>query len=175
MQGVSRETGGSRDTSGLHCFGVSRGRTLAVGVLVGLVFGIVVGCYAGQSVRVPTIVARCGEGRKVLTEVPRHKVMSGVQQLLPGNVMTVDAVVDFGQVVITTMAIDELLDLVRVELLVAEDGQVGVERAEDAVVTEVDDAVRVLFHALHEPEDFGLILGDLGFVLRKQSSEESFV
>lgn len=87
--------------------------------------------------------------------------------------MTVDTGVDFGQFVITAVVIDDLLDLLSVELLIGEDGQVGGERADNTVAAEDCDPVVRLFQGADKVIDIGGLLGEASFILKERLVESS--
>lgn len=95
----------------------------------------------------------------------RHEVLTGIHQLLNvRNIVPADAVIEFNQVLIAAPTVDEHLNLFVAELRVCEDGSVRVEGAEDTVVAEVDEAVVMMFHCVHEVVDVGLVLQMSGWV-----------
>lgn len=98
-----------------------------------------------------------GQWQKVL--VPLH------QLLLIDNVMAIDTFEGFGEMVIAAIAIDQVLNLLRAELLVGEDGQVGADGAENTVGAERDDAIVVFRHGAHDVIDVRLFLGEVLLVL----------
>ena len=90
------------------------------------------------------------------------------QGLQIDNIMAIDAVEELGEIVITAVIVDQLLDLRDVELSVGEDGVVGGEGTEDTVAAEKYDAVVVLLHGAHEIVDVGIVLDKVRIVLMKR-------
>lgn len=87
-------------------------------------------------------------------------MFSRIRALLQiGNSAAVDPVENLGEMLIPAMAIQHLLDLVAAKLDILENCPIGVERAQDAIVAQVDNAVVVLFHGGHERMRVGLVLG----------------
>ncbi len=98
--------------------------------------------------------------RGVLEDEFRQQMFPRIRALLQiGNSAAVYPVENLGEMLIPAMAIQHLLDLVAAQLDVLENGSVGVERAKDAIVAEVDNAVVVFFHGGHERMRVGLVLG----------------
>ena len=81
------------------------------------------------------------------------------QLLRIGNIVAIDPLVGFGEVVITAVAVDQRLDLLVGELRVGEDREVRGKGAKDTIAAELGDAVVVVIHGLHEIVDVGLVLG----------------
>lgn len=82
------------------------------------------------------------------------------QLLLIDNILTIDTFEGFGKTVIAAIAIDQLLDLIVVELLVGENGQIGADRTEDTVGAERDDGVVIFLYRSDKVVDVGLGLDD---------------
>lgn len=94
-------------------------------------------------------------------EGERQEVFSRIHELLQiGNLAAVHPVENLCEMIGAAMAIEYLPDLVGAELDVLEDGAVGSEGAEDAVVAEVGDALVVFGHGGHEIMGVGLVLVD---------------
>lgn len=100
-----------------------------------------------------------------LTPVQGKILLSRMAQLLFTHIEATNSLVDIGQVVGATVAVDEALDLSVVELQVGEDRQVGSERAKDAVIAEMDDTIGVKGQIVGDLASIGRILGEAGIIL----------
>ena len=63
------------------------------------------------------------------------------QLLRIDNVITVDTIINLGQLVIAAIIVDQFLDLLSVELLIGEDGLVGSDGADNTIAAEDCNAV----------------------------------
>jgi len=87
-------------------------------------------------------------------------MFSRIRELLQiGNLAAVYSVEDLGEMIIPAVTIKHLLDLVGAELHVLENGPVRVERSEDAIVAEVDNAFVMFCQGGHERMRVDLVLG----------------
>lgn len=120
----------------------------------------------GCTISVKVIYVKNKVIKLLLTKGQWQKVLVPLHQLrLVDNVMPIDTFEGFGEMVIAAIAIDQVLNLLRAELLVGEDGQVGADGAENTVGAEGDDAVVVFRHGAHDVVDVRLFLGEVLLVL----------
>ena len=93
------------------------------------------------------------------------------QVLQLSDVLPIDTVVDSGQQSAAGTAADGFLDLVRSELDVVDDAEVGREGTQNTIVSEVHDAVFVMpFQGVDEISKMRLGgLEDVGFILGKRN------
>ena len=89
-----------------------------------------------------------------------------IQLLGIDNVVAVDTGVDFGQLVVAAVGVDDFLDLLGVELLVGEDGQIRGDGADNTVAAEDFDAILMTIQGANKVIDIG------GFILRETGSAE---
>ena len=126
---------------------------------------LILGCIHRQCMYVANVIFR----QDLLTKAKGQEVFTRMHRI--DHVVTIDTVEDFGQVIIAAVFVDHLLDLVRIELLEVDDGEIVGEGAEDAVAAEMNDAVRDLLHGGGEVVNVGVILGEGDVVLGEKESQ----
>ncbi len=96
-------------------------------------------------------------------------MFSRIRELLQsGNLAAVHSVENFGEMIISAMTIEHLLDLVGTKLYIFENGPIRTERSQDAIIAKVDNALVMFFHGGHELMRIGLVLGDIRVALSEQ-------
>ena len=88
-----------------------------------------------------------------------------IQLLRIDNVVAVDTSVDFGQFVVTAIGVDYFLDLLGVELLVGEDGQIRSDGAHNTIAAEDFNAIFMTRQGANKIINIG------GFILETGSAE----
>ena len=88
-----------------------------------------------------------------------------IQLLRVDNVVAVDTGVDFGQLVVAAVGVDDFLDLLGVELLIGEDGQIRGDGADNTVAAEDFDAILMTIQGANKVVDIG------GFILERRDQQ----
>ena len=90
------------------------------------------------------------------------------------DVLSIDIFVDFGQMSGVLVRANEFFDLLGIEPDIVNNAHVGSEGAQDAVVTEVHNAVFIVFlQGVRDIPEMGLVfLEDIGFILGKRHGQK---
>lgn len=93
-----------------------------------------------------------------LTEVLRYNGFGGMKQLLGiDHIVTVDTIENLGQLLIAAIVVDHFLDLLNVELLIGEDGQIRGEGADNTVAAEDCSGIVVFIQGANKIIDVSVI------------------